>query len=377
MDVFDDLNLDDSVDTTPQFKVPALQPHPSSPVAEPLGENPMSCALIGRPRSGKTTLLGAICQACTQPPTHTTDFRMKLLPGEDGARLLQQAHGTMTRPDAMLPATATLQPYTFGLRVSRNRGNWRPEWSEEVRMTVYDGPGGALFPQMDERARVDSSLMLRVATEADTVILCIDTTRLDIGDLVGRLPTLLGRLAAGTQCIRSASTWRQRVGMRLRSMVQVPDPRRGAEVERWLCVKRFLVLLTKVDDLVASVCHHQRFPRSPLEIAASIDPIRQACELLGESFLYQIYGALRPSAHLAVGVTSSWGFAANNGLPFKQEKCHPRVADWQPLGVRDAVIFAVTGQSTGLVCEVEEGSLTARRRYCATPLPTSMRRRRT
>lgn len=280
----------------------------------------------------------------------------------------------MAQSAAKLDATASTKSYEFGVCVTRPSTGWCRAQRTEALLTVHDGPGGALFPRAGERTPPGAPLgrweakMLSHASTANALVVCVDATRSDIANLAGSLPVVLGRLAERSSQATAYPPMRWR--HRLTDMFRGRRGRRtSVGVERWLGADRVLLLLTKIDKLVARVVGKRRVAERPVDIAARIDPIRQACELLGESFLYQILGVLPPTAVFAVGATSAWGFASHDGWPFRmlQRRTTPSVRDWQPLGVKEAVVFMLTGEVIGTIRQVGEADLDPRRRMWAVP----------
>lgn len=123
-------------------------------------------------------------------------------------------------------------------------------------------------------------------------------------------------------------------------------------------IKRFLLLLTKVDKLASFLAQSDSIQLSPLELASKLDPIFYVKELLGESILGMIQGNLHPSADLSVGFCSAFGFDKETGEPLEKvadkmrrewrgpkEQLHEMILrKWQPFGVEAVLMFIVKGQ---------------------------------
>ncbi|MFT3776226.1 MAG: hypothetical protein QM820_63590 [Minicystis sp.] len=361
----------------------------------PLDEDEIRCVIMGASQAGKTTLLGAIAQACSHPRRDPEDYHLKFLVGERGTgTFIRRAYQDMLL-GAPGDATHDVQRYRFTARVTRPGTFWRPADPMEATLTINDGPGGALFPDaVDSRIEDRGGLthweesLIEDAASAGCLVLCVDCsvpdTDLVLSQLADRLRDFSSR-AAPTTTEPVAETWGQRLYRRVERLRGAHRPRRRV-AERWLNADRFLVLLTKVDVLAEHVAAARDRASGapagttpPSAVAAVIDPVRQACALLGEVFLQQILGSLRPGAALAVGLTSARGFDSETGRPFRARAAptwdddDPEGADddpgsdaveppaylkdWAPVGLRDAVIFMVRGEARGVVRTVDEGAL--------------------
>jgi hypothetical protein len=379
----------------------------------PLDEDEIRCVIMGASQAGKTTLLGAVAQACSLPRRDPEDYHLKFLVGERGTgTFVRRAYQDMLL-GAPGDATHDVQRYRFAARVTRPRTFWRPADPTEATLTINDGPGGALFPDAVDAHTEDrggltqwEESMIEDAVSASCLVLCVDCsvpdTDLVLSQLADRLRDFSSR-AAPTTAEPVTETWGQRLYRRLERIHGAHRPRRRV-AERWLNADRFLLLLTKVDVLAERVAAaHDRASGVPVgttppsAVAAAIDPVHQACELLGEVFLQQILGALRPGAELAVGLTSARGFDAETGRPFRARPAPPwtdddpealdedpasdaaespaYLKDWAPVGLRDAVIFMVRGEARGAVRTVDEGALLPglRRGLCATDVQIAHR----
>ena len=350
-------------------------------VAPSYHEEAVPCVFMGPPNAGKTTLLGAIAQACMQPPRHRDDYNIKFLAEGNSGKLLREAHAQMYG-QRHFDATQEVAEYRFAIRVTRPGTPWRMPRSREALFVVRDGPGGALFPHentprsaSDPMANWEKQL-IEEASGARTLVLCVDACAKHSWRLASLLPDVLGQIATKQpdKGRREPATWRQRLAGRLRRLREHAEVETN-EVERWLNADRFLLLLTKADELVTRSLGRRRHIR-PAELAERIDPVQQACALLGEGTLYHIHRTLAPGASFAVGMTSAWGFDARNREVFRHDAGtepqsanplvrQPQLRDWRPLGLRDAVIYMVSGDVVGTVRRVRTEMLHPGRRLRA------------
>lgn len=343
--------------------------------------NKIGCVFMGPPQAGKTTLVGGILQSCMQPPTGPDDYRLKLITeGKSTSRVVQETYARMRLGRGQLDATESVNRYRFNVRVTRPGTLWRPPRHHEASLLVQDGPGGALFPdEIDIHGREQApsrweTELLHQAKAAACLVLCVDATQRDTGVLLSQLPGRLRDLSESDLGSPTPvlATWRHRTYARLSRLWGEGSPDQSAVLERWLAARRVLILLTKIDALVEQAVSGPGEGLSAQALASAIDPVRQACEILGPVFLHQIYRALNPqnqrregwdAGGLAVGVCSAWGFDPRSGRPYRSgadaalTDPTTRLNEWYPMGLRDAVIFMVCGHAGGTVQMVDEETL--------------------
>lgn len=322
---------------------------------ENLGDD-RPCLILGPMQSGKTALLLALSRACYLPGED--NLHLEFVPEAATALLMKDAVNIITKVKEGPLATASEQrfmgvdfPFWIYASTQRTLSDWRPVRAS-IRMVVSDGPGGALFTAENLPLTVGIEAWQRhlipAGRRARTLVLCVDATKPSADVLQAYFPELVAKMCS-VEVIRETEPWRYRMLQKLR-LQDAP----AVWTRRKMCLNadRFLLLLTKVDQLCASLPEPERF-------ASLIDPVVQARELLGVSFLNMIQSALKPGASFAAGVTSAWGFDPDTKEPFAGSKGKPGklsaetgeeiLRRWTPFGIRDAIFFIATGRDGGTV----------------------------
>jgi hypothetical protein len=339
---------------------------------ENLAEWTSSCVLMGPMKAGKTTLLQALDQACSCPPDGDDRFRLEFLGGKGTDELAEIGIKTIMDDNYAPMSTETNKKYEASITAIRKKSFWRPERQFVSHLKIIDGPGGALFPHQRNKEYFDQYLapwekeLIPEARVAETLVLCVDATDPQPDLLTRYMRNILAKLGQPYQR-RLEEPFGYRVLKVLRLADEVPPP----GLERRIAARRFLLLLTKVDQLVS---REPDWPESDKDyeppmanrLAARLSPVQMACELLDESNLLRILNALRPDADFAVGLTSAWGFHPFTGRPFMEED-NPvgmstqdrsqRLLNWRPFGVRETLLFITAGVASGPVERVKSSSL--------------------
>lgn len=350
-------------------------------------EETSPCVVIGPSNAGKTALLASLDQACSAPTAEDDGFQVALVGGRRGTdRLAAAGIRTIMERDYRLLGDVDLTQYSASVMVTEEKTFWRPARQHVSHLDFRDGPGGVLFrsekitEEVFEKFFADKGrLLLQEAKEAETLVLCVDSTdpRPDVvsqymRNILARVAELYTPVPDLPPGYRLQLKLRQGY-RRLRKLPPVPEapPLRR---ERRLNTKRFLLLLTKVDQLLSRQLDWEEGeceiePPRPADLVGHLSPVETACELLDESNLMRILNALKPEARFAVGLTSAWGFDPSTGRPF-MERDEPvalsaqdrsrRVLNWRPYGVREALLFITAGVAVGPVEQVKRAALLRR-----------------
>ena len=381
----------DPVRSTPgtTFTEPASAPGEEAASTEPAPApvDGLRCIFMGPSQVGKTTLLASIDQAAHtslaagdprvaivgRHPSPRSNTSRPLSPDDSRSSLtdaVQEAVRSILEPSKVIDHTGSARTYEFSMTVTSGR---RTVGADVV---AHDGPGGALFPSRHDLPNPQMAQweeqLIDGATHADGIGLCLDATDADqLASCHLYLPGILARISSRPEPppVRAATHWerlRDRIGL---------DSRPAADRRRRLHARRFLLLFTKADLLVGGRRVEQlggedwvQYEQRPDRLAEHIDGVRQAAELLGESVLFRILAALPHEGQLGVAFTSAWGFDPDSGQPFMNPKGHDpllmtamhrqqRLARWTPFGVREAMVFLLTGEVLAPVSLVTAESL--------------------
>lgn len=326
-----------------------------------------NCLIIGPSQVGKTTLLAALQRACHLPGQD--DYKLEFVAeGNTSSRLTRKIVDIITElkagPNATGPESLEQREtdYPFMIHATTQGGGVmrRPERTS-VRVVAHDGPGGAFFPRGGEAHSPEyerwRSRLAEDGRTAGSMILCVDSTEPEANLLEAYLGELIYDMS-NLDTINEKEPLEQRLYRWVRK--RPARPYRPYK-RRCLNVKRFLLLLTKIDLLCAGMGSYDKSLK-PARFAGMIDPIEQSRQLLGEHLLNKIRDALHPRASFAVGITSAWGFHPVSGEPFAGPDGRPGAAEgergvevlpyWRPFGVRDAIFYIATGKCRGTVSEV-------------------------
>jgi hypothetical protein len=350
----------------------------------PLAPQTTRCVLMGPSKVGKTTLIDSFDQACSSPFDPDDRFRLEFIGGRGTGDLAALFHQTVMDESSYIAPTQRPVSYEASITATEAKTFWRPTRQHAAHFVFHDGPGGALFPaEKDEEhfrqrheAREDHQLWERQLIEdgrlASTLVLCVDATKPQ-PDLVYRyMRNILANLGRPYQP-ELIEPWGYRMLKALRLARALPAPK----AETRIPTRRFLLLFTKVDQLVDAVVDWPEDaprdfePPTPAQLASRLGPVQLACQLLDESNLLRIANALEPDAELAVGLTSAWGFNPFTGRPFMEadnpvglssQSRSRRFLNWRPFGVREALLFMVTGIARQPVQRVDPRTLQSRLR---------------
>ena len=341
----------------------------AAPQREDEGENEVldgtsGCVVMGPSGSGKTTLLLALDQACSSPAEEDDRFRLELVggPGAGTSELAAWGIGTIMEAGKRVRPTDLPGEYSASVTATQEETFWRPARQFVSHLVFNDGPGGLLFPGRettpDEFAKFfaerKGAEFLRAVETAETLVLCVDASE-PRAELVSQYMRSVLAEAAKPYTPQPSRPLGHRFLRRLR-LAAKPKPLR---TERRIRARRFLLLLTKIDQLLARQLDWEDEdadgiePPRPADLASHLSPVQTACELLDESNLLRILNALQPEAEFAVGLTSAWGFDPYTGSPFMErdepvalssEERTQRLLNWRPYGIREALLFITAGE---------------------------------
>jgi hypothetical protein len=370
----------------------SASPHlPVAAIHEPATDVRLRVVFMGPSNSGKTNLIAAIDQAAHTKSPRSPGPLLEVVPGEGFSSPIEEAIETILTERARIHATT--QPWSLSFWMGTVLGD--EEYSADVN--VRDAQGGALFPPAgtpeNPRLLPIEDLMVSECLEADVIVLCLDPTdKASLAACHRRLPKVLSNITATVTGVAKPPTTWERVLDRLG--IRVHKPKR-ARARRRLHAMRFLLCFTKTDALVNQQNHRKKddqwqiHKEPPALLAQGIDCVRQACELVGEGVINRILSALPPGGEFGVAFTSAWGFDPSSGQPFMEtagtdpvvvrdeDRVH-RLRNWTPFGVREAMIFALTGRAFGPVSLVTRSmvdpELRARKKPVQTGWPWFKRR---
>jgi hypothetical protein len=324
---------------------------------------------MGPSKVGKTTLLASIDQAAHTRSPWSEAPKLTVVPGASDADpqkrrysladAVKRAVQTILTPSAYMSATDQACTYEFTMTATVGQRTYGAD------VVTHDGPGGALFPPIDGEPNAQLAdwemELIEGAKTADAIGLCLDPTDMDhLAACHLYLPSLLGRISSSFEPQpRLPSTIFERILERF----GIERPIDFTETaRRHMRARRFILLFTKADLMVEQ--HLQSkvgvgwvdVDERPVRLVEMIDATRQACELLGEGVLHRILDALPPDGQLGVAFTSAWGFDPLTGYPFMEPRGneplltegtdrHERLRDWTPYGVREAMVFMLTGEA--------------------------------
>lgn len=319
---------------------------------KPVPNGDGSCVVIGPARSGKTTLLLAIHQACLQPgetdqrqqgenpyQQHAGDgYKLDFVPESESTSALVGLAGEFLFRGKTVQASREVMDYSFSIFLSDLRQPG-PELSRQI--TVTDGPGGYLFPGEGGGRNAGTSAwhtLLSRARDAQNLVLCVDGSNPGVDVLYNGLPELILGLKG--------------------------DSRR-------LPYLRVLLLITKIDKVIDGFCRGTEESGAglgpswrPALIARMLDPVAQTRQLLG-NVIEVLRGSLSSNAILAVGVCSALGFDGKTGNAFAstiltqaadRRVVADRLRDWEPFGVREVILFLLAGVIQHPLAEVRPAS---------------------
>jgi hypothetical protein len=324
------------------------------------------CALIGPPKSGKTTLLAAIERSCEM--LDKDGISLEFYPEPAIAYQIRRVINNVLGKKAEYAPTFRVDHYDFRICVTEKPQSWLSLPLEvDFRGTLRDTGGGTVFPLSEKMKEAKDASILKeaeaqsaeaheVMRNASSIILCVDASNPNIPLLYEHMSVLLSQTRDPNAIYRRRPTFAEKMNYWIRRR---PVPHSIERIRPALKAKRFLLLLTHIDQLCEAAPNPERMARL-------INPVVQARETLGAGLLEKIRKSLRPSAQFAVGVCSPWGFNGEEkgGKPFADENgqvlaaFHERgeelLLKWKPFGVRDAIYFIATGKCRGSVTEVTE-----------------------
>ncbi|HEX4955394.1 MAG TPA: hypothetical protein VF017_18540 [Thermoanaerobaculia bacterium] len=344
----------------------------------PLAPKTTRCVLMGPSQAGKTTLIHSFDQACSSPFDPDDPFRLEFIGGQGTRDLAEISSRTVLEEDYEIAPTDRTARYGASITATEAKTFWRPARQHVAHLAFHDGPGGALFPAEQDEERFQQYLavwerqLIDDGRLASTLVLCVDATD-PKPDLVSRyMRNILANLGR-----RYQPDLVEPLGYRMLKALRLARALPAPKQETRIPTRRFLLLFTKVDQLVdAAVDWPEDAPRdfeppTPAQLASRLGPVQLACELLDESNLLRIANALEPDAELAVGLTSAWGFNPFTGRPFMEadnpvglssQSRSRRFLNWRPFGVREALLFMVTGIARQPVQRVDPRTLQSRLR---------------
>jgi hypothetical protein len=286
--------------------------------------------IIGPSRAGKTALLATVDHAAMDPETSYDGLHVRIFaPNPAMAKLSETTRKTVR--DGRLPVSANvaLERFSFTLEVRSRRlpVSFLPQKKSTAQFTLWDGPGGSLFPIAEERGRdfdetAHNSFREELVTalkSAEGIVLCLDSTD-ESRSLVmfESLPTIFGATGLSD-----------------------------------LPAKRVCICLTKVDAKFGD-------KNEGAQAAAERASARECCEELLPRANFGVLRNYCPDAQIAFGWTSVYGFLPS-GLPNydpKEDKLQRRYVpgerpskpedDWRPFRVLDPFVWLAGGHARDL-----------------------------
>lgn len=314
-----------------------------------------SCVIVGPAQSGKTTLLLAMQQACLQAGQNRRNqhgenpyeqqagdgYKLDFVPESESTAALVSLAGEFLFRGKTVQASRELTDYSFRIFLNHLEKPG-PEVSRQI--TVTDGPGGYLFPGEGGWRNAKSPAwkdLLDRAQSAQNLVLCVDGSNPGVDTLYHGLPDLILHLKGESPRLRYS---------------------------------RVLLLTTKIDKVIGNfqtasqekcIGYSWPYPQSDslwngVRIARMLDPIAQVRQLLGK-VIEILQGSLASDASLAVGLCSALGFDRETGAAFvstlqnegnSNDTMALRLRDWEPFGVREAILFLLVGETQHPVAEV-------------------------
>jgi hypothetical protein len=321
-----------------------------------------SCLLAGPSGSGKTLLVWAISGASGT----IGGAELMIEPMADQEKMREFAglslHGTLPHQTG-----DSAEEYEFLVRygepnsagASRIQQTWqelgRRRWArinrpEFIRLEVVDGPGDALLASQTERERIFECRpkLLKAATSAASLVLCVNAARPQLATLHSELPIALRSLSGNRGYLPFSKvilvlTQIDRVVDRFLSQVRRANRGKGGSA--------------------SSPLAYLTDPRTtPRVIGEILDPWALANAVLGRELLLEIWKRIAPGRVMAVCIASATGFAASDAMFVSASRVRPH---WEPFGVRELVAFLVS-RPDGCVCR---NSLAQFERYRGEELP--------
>lgn len=285
--------------------------------------------IIGPSRAGKTALVATMDHAVSDPETHHEDLQVRLYaPNEHMSNLSEMTRGTVRAGRLPVSSTIKLETFSFTFEV-RSRMlplSFLPAKTSTAQFTLWDGPGGSLFPTPEEQGigfdetghkQFRQELVAELMT-AEGIVLCLDATDKSRSLVMFEsLPTIFA--ATGL---------------------------------RELPAKRVCICLTKVDAMFGDMGTKAR------ATAESEEAHTHCVKLLPRTN----FGVLRnycPGAQFAFGWTSVYGFLSS-GEPnydkvedklarrYDPEKDDKAMDEWRPFRVLDPFVWLASGHRGAL-----------------------------
>lgn len=286
--------------------------------------------IIGPTKSGKTGLLATLAQASWSYELTEEGTSVRVLrPNPAMSALADLAQGTIR--EGMLPMSATNEviEYEFTLHVQRRKVAFLPWPTQETegRFSLWDGPGGALFPNptaggasfdIVEYRRFRDALVESL-TRASGLMLCLDSTdNTRALEMFEALPGIMRDTGLAT-----------------------------------LPCKRVAVCLTKVDSRFADKGTEAR-------ATAERESPQACCRSLLPSVIFRVLSTFCADAQFGFGWTSVYGFTPD-GSP-NYDEANQRLAQWEltaaganaaierwvPFRVIDPFLWLATGTARDL-----------------------------
>lgn len=319
-----------------------IPPEPALSNDIPMEDNQRSCTIIGPANSGKTTLLLAMQQACLQE--EGDHYKLDFIPESETAARLMSLGGEFLFHGKTIRASRQVTNYSFNIFVNDLRKQ-APEYS--CKLNVTDGPGGYLFPSESGSSYTGTSSwnkLVDATRQARSLVLCVDGSAPALETLYQGLPQLILDLKGR---------------------------------QRRLPYRRALLLVTKIDRIIENFQEQARKYRqyagafssgahpaldsvnftsaSPLNaarFAQMLHPLEQTRIFFGR-LIEAVQAGLDPTAKFAVGLCSALGFHAQTGSSFVNARRETvadggglaeRFRNWEPFGVREAILFLVADE---------------------------------
>jgi energy-coupling factor transporter ATP-binding protein EcfA2 len=297
-----------------------------------------SCAIIGPANSGKTTLLLAMQQACLQE--QGDPYKLDFVPESKTAAELMSLAGEFLFHGQTVRASSNVTNYSFRVFVN-NLEKQTPEYF--CRLNVTDGPGGYLFPSERGSSNIGSSAwgsLVDATRQASSLVLCVDGSAPALETLYHGLPQLIFDLKG-----------RQRRLPYSRALLLVTKIDHVVERfhEHASSYRHYTTPSSSKNPALDSLCFGPGSPLNAAKIAKLLDPVEQTRNLFGR-LIDMIQAGLDPGAKFAVGLCSALGFHAQSGSAFINSTARSsgeagslaaRFRDWEPFGVREAILFLV------------------------------------
>jgi hypothetical protein len=282
--------------------------------------------VIGPSKAGKTALLATLCRASEDKGIAGNNPLIQVVAENEPMRkLIQTARQTIRIGQHPVSATDVVTKLQFKLITRRKLFGFIPMPQQESTFQVWDGPGGMLFPTMDENVDQGDSQQIRAELidalrESDGFMICFDSSNQSdhmVLAMFEHLPDIMMRAWEGNQF-------------------------RG----------RVCFCLTKADALFYDSGTNAK------KQTEATSAFKYASDILPSAVMGTLRNYCLPSSAVGFGWTSVYGFLPKgepnydkdyDGLRLRRDEQSGinvgRIADnWRPFRVLDPFIFLATGR---------------------------------